>query len=111
MERVLVITDQTLFTTGIVCWLLDETMLEVQTVSPHNRKSLYRVFRQFQPDVVVLDEETFEHNLSSLLLGFLPCRSLRLVGVNSQNGMTHVYDVRQVYINQISDFTTLVMGT
>lgn len=111
MERVLVITTQTLFESAIVCWLLTATELEIQTVSSHGEKNVLQAIRRFKPHVIVLDEGEYQHSLVRLLLGFLPCSNLRLVGVNSRDKFVHVYDVRQVQIEHISDFTTLVMGT
>ncbi|MBK8902546.1 MAG: hypothetical protein IPM53_15265 [Anaerolineaceae bacterium] len=111
MERVLVVTAQTLFESAIVCWLLTTTELEIQTVSSQSEKNVLQAIRRFKPNVVVLDEGAYQHSLVRLLLGFLPCSDLRLVGVNSRNEFVHVYHVRQVQIEHISDFTTLVMGT
>lgn len=111
MERVLVVTTQTLFERAIICWLLTTTELEIQTVSPHSEKNIFQTIRYFKPQAIVLDEGINQHNLIRLLLGFLPCNDIRLVGVNSRDGFVHIYDVRQVQIEQISDFTTLVMGT
>lgn len=110
MERVLVVTAQTLFESAIVCWLLTTTELEIQTVSPHSEKNILQTIRYFKPQVIVWDEAIYQHNLVRLL-GFLPCNDLRLVGVNSRDKFVHIYDVRQVQIEQISDFTTLVMGS
>ena len=110
MERVLVVTTQTLFESAIVCWLLTTTEWEIQTVSSQSEKNILQTIRHFKPQVVVLDEGTHQHNLVRLLLSFLPGTELRLVGVNSRDKFVHVYDVRQVQIDHISDFTTLVMG-
>ena len=111
MDRVLVVTTQTLFDSAIVCWLLTATEMEIQTVSSRSEKNILQTIRHFKPQVVILDEGTYKHSLVRLLLGFLPCSSLRLVGVNSRDKFVHVYDVHQVQIEDISDFTTLVMGT
>lgn len=108
--RVLVVSANTVFDSAIVSWLLTTTNLEIQTVSPQER-NLLQVIRRFQPQVIVLDEDMYRHNLYRLLRCFLPCAEIRLVSVNPKNGFVHVYDIRQIHIEHISDFSALVFGT
>ena len=108
-RRILVIENDLLLGGGVENLLLQEIGLDVIGISPRDEEELIRQIRSLQPNVVILDEATYLTNSVRLLAMLGHHHSLRLVIINANNDLVHVYHKYDVVLHQISDLIEVLL--
>lgn len=108
VARVLVVDNERLLGAGIESLLGAEIGLEVAGVSPGDWAGLIEEIRQFQPDVIVLDKDTYLTDSTSLLTSLENYSEVRVVQVSANSDLVCIYDKQQVLLTQGTDLTNII---
>ena len=108
VPRVLVVENGRLLGAGIESLLGAETGLEVIGVSLGGWAGLIEEIRRFQPDVIVLDEDTYMVDQARLLISLEDYPEVRVVQVSANSDMVCIYEKQQVLLTQGTDLTNII---
>lgn len=108
MKRVLVVINKLLFGVGLESLLSDENDLDVKSIPYKNEKTLSLEIKEYEPDVVLIDESIKLAVLPNYLNILAGLPKLRLLVVNSKENRVHIYDKNEIQIDSSMDFLTAV---
>lgn len=82
--------------------------VQVWRMKHTNFAGLLQGMEQLQPDVLVLETSVIGDSLQALLGQLLPNGRVRVILVNSQENLVHVYDKFTVSLTQATDLAALI---
>ncbi|MBX3055538.1 MAG: hypothetical protein KF770_03615 [Anaerolineae bacterium] len=82
--------------------------IQVRRMKHTNFAGLLQGMEQLQPDVLVLETSVIGDSLQALLGQLLPNGRVRVILVNSQENLVHVYDKFTVSLTQATDLAALI---
>lgn len=82
--------------------------VQVRRMKHTNFAGLLQGMNQLQPDVLVLETTVIGDSLQALLGQLLPNGRVRVILVNSQENLVHVYDKFTVPLTQATDLAALI---
>lgn len=83
-------------------------MVQVQRMKHTNFAGLLQGMDQMQPDVVVLETNVIGDSLHALLSRLLHNGRVRVILVNSDQNLVHVYDKFSISLTQSADLVNLI---
>ncbi len=107
-QRVLVVENESLLGAGIESLLTRETDLDLVGIASGNEADLIKIIEHSQPQVIILDEATYMTNSIRLLDLFRNYSELRLVLVNANDNLVHIYEKRKLLVSQAADLADIV---
>jgi DNA-binding NarL/FixJ family response regulator len=110
VRRVLVIDHQLLLGAGVQGLLSDEAGLDVIGVSPADPLELAQDVRRYQPDVVVLDENSRLGSPAGLLASLEDYPELHMVVVSADDNRVCIYGKQEVLMTQAADLLGIIRG-
>ena len=110
VPRVLIVQNELLLGAGLQALLAHETDLEVIGISPHDQAELAQDIRQIRPDIVFLDEDSYLVDAGELLILLQDLPKLRVMVINTNDNLLHIYDVQQVMILSTTQLINLIMS-
>ncbi|MCJ7700315.1 MAG: hypothetical protein MUO62_01925 [Anaerolineales bacterium] len=108
MKRVLVVINKLLFGVGLESLLSQEQDLSVKSIPFKNKKTLVKEIRQYEPNVVLVDESIRTTNMPTIfdiLTGF---PDIRLLVINTRENSIQVYDKQEIQVTRSLDFITAI---
>ena len=108
MLRVLIVENQLLLGAGLQRLLSDETDLDVIGISPRNQLELVQEIRQLKPDVVFLDRDSRLIDATDLLSFLEDFLELRVVVINTNDHLAHIYNRRETQLCQATDLFDII---
>ncbi|MCB9079515.1 MAG: hypothetical protein H6631_18080 [Anaerolineaceae bacterium] len=102
-RRVVVIENDLLMGASVENLLLPETGLDVIGISPHNEEELISKICRLQPEIVVLDENTYLTSANRLLVKLRKYPEFHLIVVNANKNLVYIYHKYTVVLDQIAD--------
>lgn len=111
MKRVLVVFGEPLLGAGVESILSQDLDLEVKTTTLLSYEFLNEEIDQFQPDVVILDDDLkipSTPKLMRILNGF---PGVRLLLVNMRDNRLYVYNKQEIVIAHPTDLLATIRGT
>ena len=106
--RILIVENQQLLGGGLQSLLSGETNLDVIGISPRNQLELVQKIRQIQPDVVLLDEDSCLTNATDLLTFLENFSKLRVIVVNANDNLAHIYIKKQILVSPADQLVSIV---
>lgn len=106
--RVLIVENQLLLGAGLQNLLSGETDLDVIGISPRNQLELVQKIRQIQPDVVFLDKDSRLTNATDLLTFLENFSKLRVIVVNANDNLAHIYIKKQILATPTAQLISIV---
>jgi DNA-binding NarL/FixJ family response regulator len=108
MVRVLIIENEQLLGAGVEKLLRRDSGFKVDGITVSDELELVAKVRQFEPDVVVLDEATMLTDPLRLLnlLGDFP--KLRVIAVSADDDRVYIYNKRLVVAKRAADLADLI---
>jgi chemotaxis response regulator CheB len=110
LQRVLVVNNSSLLGEGIESILRSDSELLIQGITTNDEANLFKKISEYNPDVIVMVEDTTPFDANRILLLFDQFPRLRIVGVSLQSGDVRAYDKTQVTITQPVDFLEIIKG-
>ncbi len=107
-QRVLIVENELLLGAAIESLLTREVDLDLVGLASSNEADLSKAIGRSRPQVVILDEATYPSNSLKLLNFFRKHPELRLVLVNATNSLVHIYDKRNISINNPDDLAEAI---
>ena len=107
-KRVLLV-ESGRFIGGVIHSLFErEEKLEVREIFPEDPRALLRAVREFDPEVVVMDDTQHMEYLNHLLHYLPKSHQLRIVVVNANSNKAEVYQKQQVPVRKTSDLFAVI---
>jgi DNA-binding NarL/FixJ family response regulator len=108
VQRVLVVENRTLLGAGVENLLSGQASMDVRGATPDDEKELIQAIVKFQPDVVVLVNDTASSPLCHLFDYLADYPQLRIVTVSLDGSPVQIYDRRQTSILHATDFVRAI---
>lgn len=107
-KRILVLRNNLAFNAGVQYLLSEQKMLEVIGMEVQSQDDLFQNIDQVRPDVIILDDGFLAANLAALVTYLQKCPMRRTLILSLTENQIQVYDTKQIPIQQLGDFLTLV---
>lgn len=85
-----------------------EQKLDVFEIRPDSPQALLRAVRDFEPDVVVMDDTQHYEYLNHLLCYLRKSTNLRIVVVNANSNRVELYEKQQVPVLKTADLFAML---
>jgi hypothetical protein len=108
VKRVLVVINKVLFRVGLESLLSQQKEWDLKTIVYQNDNTLVAAIKDFQPEVILVDEGVQIKDLPNVLGIFSDFPEIRLLVVNSQENRIQVYDKREIPISRPEDLFNAV---
>ena len=108
MKRVLVVINKALFRVGLESLLSQYKELDLKTIVYQNDKALVATIKDFQPEVILVDEGVQINDMPSVLGILSDYSNIRLLVVNSRENRLQAYEKREIPISRSEDLFNAV---
>lgn len=108
IKKVLVVESTCLLDASMESLLSVRNDLQVCAVAYQSVDCLLFEISQFHPDVIIIDDKLLQEVISALLFELLKYPNLRLIGANPENNRLHIYEKKQVLMEESTDFLAVV---
>jgi chemotaxis response regulator CheB len=88
--------------------LVNEENIDVISITASDQADLLRNIKQFQPEVVILDDDSDLTNPGGLLANLNDVPQCRLVIVSANEDFVKVFEQRQVFVRKASKLADLI---
>jgi DNA-binding NarL/FixJ family response regulator len=103
-KRIILLESNQLLNAGVKSVLTSHGYTQVIGVPAKNMESILREIEDFEPNVIIMDENSWEVNLSQLAPYLTNNSTIRTVVVNLQDNHISIHDKRNIQIHQTIDF-------
>jgi DNA-binding NarL/FixJ family response regulator len=108
LKRVLVFQSDQLLLAGVESLLAREMDMNVSTITLSDGNQLISEIEQFEPEVVVMDENLVLSRFSLILDLFRGFPELRVMVVDDKENLLHIYDKHEVTVRQGKDLVSAI---
>ena len=108
VRRVLIVENDLLLGAGIERLLSKNANIELLGLASARDIDFAKHINQFKPDVIVLDEASYLASSIRPLTLLKNCPSLRVVMVNTNDTLVHIYDKQQIRVTQTTELVNVV---
>lgn len=108
MKRILVVHGENLLIAGVESLLTHESDLKVMGVGNSNKSYFLQEVDQFHPHVVVIDESSLLADLTFLHYLLKTCPDLRIIVVDEEDNLIHIYEKRVISVAQSTDLINVI---
>lgn len=108
MKRILVILNDPLLAIGVENLLTRETDLTVQSAASCDGKALVHQVENFQPEVIIFDENHPIDQLPVMLNLLKDCPELRFMVVGVNDNRVHIYNKQEILITRGADLVEAI---
>ena len=108
VQRVLIVENKLLMGAGIERMLQNKADFEVWGVMPTDGPTLVQEILRTRPDVVIMEESPYLVDSTTLFFLLKELPELRLVVVNTEDNLIHVYDKYQIMLTHATDFMAVI---
>lgn len=109
-KNVLLYSNETLFEEGISSLISNEERVRLTVVHASNVNDLYKAFREYQPDAIVIEQVLLEtqNNFVSEMLDKM--HSSCLITLDQDHNLMHVFTHCDFSISQASDLIDIILS-
>ena len=108
VKRVLIVENDLLLGAGIERLLSQNANIELLGLASARDIDFAKHINQFKPDVIVMDEASYLASSIRPLTLLKNCPSLRVVMVNTNDTLVHIYDKQQIRVTQMTELVNVV---
>ena len=110
MRKIIVILEEDqLINAGVLSFLAAQECFEVIGLENTEPAEIIQEIDRIQPDVIIIDQNNQNIPFAELLSYFENTPNIRTIALNISNNQIQVCDRRQVQINQLSDFISVLL--
>ncbi len=102
-KRIIVLESQKLLSAGIYSLLSAHDELDVFGLTLRSQDFFF-LAKQYQPDVIIMDERFLDQNLDSYLDFIRSCPRLRTIVFNAGTNSMEVCDRQIIHVGHLDDF-------
>jgi hypothetical protein len=109
MKRVLII-ESGLFVGGVINDVLKShpSRLDVKSYIPADVEDIRKIFREYQPDVVIADDTSPDDLMNAILMQSICFPNMRLVIFCASTNNVNIYSTQRVEVAHLNDFLTVL---
>jgi hypothetical protein len=108
LKRVLIIKNEHLLSDGISSLLAHVDDLDVVGATFVSSEDLANQIEKLKPSTLILEENNGLGEISSLIKMLKDCHELRLIIIDGQKNLIHVYEKKELVVTRSSDLLTAI---
>ena len=110
MRKIIVILEEDqLINAGVQSFLAAQDGFEIIRLESSDSAQIFQEIERIQPDVIIIDENNQVTPLNDLLSHLENLPNIRTIELNICDNQIQINDKRQVQINQLSDFISVLL--
>jgi hypothetical protein len=109
--RCLLVFANELMFVAVMSLLKSQPDLELVGVSAPNEKELFQAIDFYKPDILILDESNSPDQSTRPLHPLLHYPELRVITLNHEDNLLHIYQKRDVMVTRITDLVSVIHET
>ena len=107
-HRVLIVTEDTLFSDGVELLLVLQENLEIVGEAPGNAQAITAEIERTHPDVIIINDDIATADAQLIISLLKPYPDLRIITFSLAGNRINVYDNREVMITTAKDLVTAI---
>jgi len=110
-NRILLIRNDTVLSVGLFNLLNQQYDMILSTISPLSEHALQEEIDSFKPNVIILTEQLSPSTFDRLFDNMHDMPNMKLICVDIESDLVQIYEKKQISIEQLDDFASLVHGS
>jgi chemotaxis response regulator CheB len=106
--RCLLVFANELMFVAVMSLLKSQPDLELVGVSAPNEQDLFQAIDFYKPDILILDESNSPGQSTRPLRPLLYYPELRVITLNHEDNLLHIYQKRDVMVTRITDLVSVI---
>jgi len=107
-EKIIILRSDLLLNAGILNFLNAQGGFDVTGLESDDPEQIFQEIERIQPGVIISDQTNLLPSFISLLLHYVDIPQTRMILLNESDNQLQICDIKQVEIQQLSDFIALL---
>jgi DNA-binding NarL/FixJ family response regulator len=103
-KRIVLLESDCLLYAGMKSFLTDQEHLDVIGINIKDPEGIYQAILKIQPDVIILNQNDQQTNLTELMDWLRNLPSVRTIAVNVTDNQIQIWEQKQILIQELGDF-------